>query len=176
MIRMAKQDDIAAVAAIYEHILTEQERGRVSIGWVRGVYPTERTANEALAAGELFVDETDGTILAAARINRIQVPEYDLADWTYPAEPDQVMVLHTLVVEPAAAGQGIGKRFVKFYEDYALSQGCPFLRMDTNEINVAARCLYHGLGYQEVGIVPCDFNGIPGIRLVCLEKNLYLGS
>lgn len=36
----------------------------------------------------------------------------------------------------------------------------------------AARSLYAGLGYQEVGIVSCDFNGIPGIRLVCLEKLL----
>ena len=46
------------------------------------------------------------------------------------------------------------------------------LRMDTNERNAAARSLYAGLGYKEVGIVSCDFNGIPGIRLVCLEKLL----
>ena len=44
--------------------------------------------------------------------------------------------------------------------------------MDTNERNAAARSLYAGLGYQEVGIVSCDFNGIPGVRLVCLEKLL----
>lgn len=45
--------------------------------------------------------------------------------------------------------------------------------MDTNARNAAARRLYAGLGYWEAGIVPCVFNGIPDVQLVCLEK--YLG-
>ena len=28
------------------------------------------------------------------------------------------------------------------------------------------------LGYTEAGIVPCEFNGIAGVNLVCLEKKL----
>lgn len=44
------------------------------------------------------------------------------------------------------------------------------LRMDTNMINQRARKMYHNLGYQEVDIVPCVFNGIPDVQLVCLEK------
>ncbi len=59
-----------------------------------------------------------------------------------------------------------------FYEDYALEQGCRYLRMDTNVKNTAARTLYARLGYRETGIIPCVFNGISGVRLVCLEKTL----
>ena len=44
--------------------------------------------------------------------------------------------------------------------------------MDTNERNLAARRLYARLGYREAGVVGCTFNGIPGVRLVCLEKTL----
>ena len=44
--------------------------------------------------------------------------------------------------------------------------------MDTNAVNTAARTLYKKLGYTEVGIVPCVFNGIPDVKLVCLEKLL----
>ncbi len=44
--------------------------------------------------------------------------------------------------------------------------------MDTNEKNVNARALYKKLGFTEVGIVKCDFNGIPDINLVLLEKAL----
>ena len=172
MIRKAIPADIPAVVRIYDAILTEQEQGRASIGWIRGVYPTEQTAREALDAGELFVWEQDGNILAAAKINREQVPEYALARWEYPAPDDKIMVLHTLVVDPAASGRGIGTGFVAFYEQYALENGCRFLRMDTNEINSAARTLYRHLGYREVGIVPCCFNGIPDVQLVCLEKYL----
>lgn len=174
MIRKAMQCDIPGVAAIYDHILTEQEQGRASVGWARGVYPTEQTAQAALELGELFVDEVDGRILAAAKINQEQVAEYAEANWEHPAPDHEVMVIHTLVVDPAAAGKGCGKRFVRFYEDYARAHGCRYLRMDTNVINKAARGLYGKLGYREVGIVPCEFNGIAGVRLVCLEK--YLGE
>lgn len=50
--------------------------------------------------------------------------------------------------------------------------GCPYLRMDTNARNLRARELYAKLGYAEPGIVGRTFNGIPGVRLVCLEKRL----
>ena len=82
------------------------------------------------------------------------------------------MRLHTLVVSPSASGKGYGKKFVKFYEDYVLSHGCPELRMDTNARNAAARGLYKKLGYKEIGIVPTVFNGIPDVQLVLLEKHL----
>ena len=61
---------------------------------------------------------------------------------------------------------------MQFYEDYALSHGCRYLRMDTNERNSRARAMYVKLGYKEIGIVPTVFNGIPGVGLVLLEKAL----
>ena len=42
--------------------------------------------------------------------------------------------------------------------------------MDTNAKNIGARRFYEKLGYTEVGIVPCVFNGIAGVELVLLEK------
>ena len=172
-IRKAVLEDIPHIAAIYDHILTEEEQGRAAVGWIRGVYPTEQTALDALEAGTLYVLERDGVIAAAAKIDQNQVPEYADAPWRYPdAPPEQVMVLHTLVVDPAFAGRGCGKRFVAFYEEHARTRGCPYLRMDTNAKNAAARRLYAGLGYWEAGIVPCVFNGIPDVQLVCLEKKL----
>ena len=171
-IRKAAERDVLPVAAIYEHIISEEEAGRVCIGWQRGVYPTEHTAREAIAAGELFVMADGGEIVAAARINRTQVPEYADAQWEYTAPDDEIMVLHTLVVDPAYEGRRFGSAFVSFYEDYARSHGCPYLRIDTNARNVNARRLYARLGYREAGILPCAFNGIPSIQLVCLEKRV----
>ena len=114
----------------------------------------------------------DGRIAAAARINRVQVPEYAACPWGFAAADDKIMVLHTLVVDPEMGGLGIGPRFVAFYEDYARAHGCAVLRMDTNARNLRARRMYARLGYREAGIVPCVFNGIPGVQLVCLEKRL----
>ena len=59
-----------------------------------------------------------------------------------------------------------------FYEDYALREGCPILRLDTNAVNSIARKMYPSLGYREAGIVPCIFNGIPDVQLVLFEKSL----
>ena len=42
--------------------------------------------------------------------------------------------------------------------------------MATTVKNQAARRLYVQLGYHEAGIVDCYFNGMPGIKRVCLEK------
>ncbi len=173
VVRKACPADIRQIVEIYQRILTKEENEGTATGWIRGVYPTEQTALQALKDQELFVMTEGEQVVAAAKINQTQVPEYKDALWSCPdAPPQQVMVLHTLTVDPDCAGKGYGSAFVKFYEEYAFAQGCPFLRMDTNAKNTAARSLYQSLGYREAGIVPCTFEGIPGVQLVCLEKKL----
>lgn len=171
-IRSAVGTDVAAIAEMYEAIHTEEEQGRAVIGWIRGVYPTRATAEAALLRGDLFVLEEEGCIVGAAVINQQQVDVYAGADWQHDAPDDEVMVLHTLVISPAAARRGYGRRFVQFYEEYALAHGCRYLRMDTNARNARARAMYGALGYREAGIAPCVFNGIEGVQLVLLEKKL----
>lgn len=171
-IRKATMADVPGIAAIYDAIHSLEEQGLTTTGWVRSIYPTEATARASIQMGDMFVASEGDRIVAAARINQEQVPEYTLAPWQYAANANEVMVLHTLVVDPAQKARGIGSRFVAFYETYALEHGCSCLRMDTNARNVAARRLYQKLNYREAGIVPCCFNGIEGVQLVCLEKKL----
>ena len=80
--------------------------------------------------------------------------------------------MHTLVVDPAAGGHGLGRAFENFYEQEAARQGCRYLRIDTNARNTRARQLYRSLGYKEIGVVSCTFNGLSDIDLVLLEKAL----
>jgi len=172
MIRLATHNDIEVVTAIYDHIHKMEAEGLVRIGWNPSVYPVRTTAEEAIQRGDLFVFEQEGIIMASAIINRTQVPVYATGQWAFPAADDEVMVLHTLTVDPACGGRGIGREFVAFYEGYALREGCPILRLDTNAVNSIARKMYPSLGYREAGVVPCDFNGIPAIQLVLFEKSL----
>ena len=172
MIRKATREDIPGVARIYDAILEQEAAGTCTTGWIAGVYPTEQTALDALAQEELFVLDTGGAIVAAAKINQEQVPEYVHCPWRYEAPPEQVLVIHTLVVDPALQGKGYATAFVAYYEEMARAMNCPYLRMDTNSHNAPARALYKRLGYEEPGIVDCVFNGIPGVHLVCLEKKL----
>lgn len=172
MFRKATVSDIDAITLLYDAIHTEEEHGRTSTGWKRGIYPTRTTAEAAVKLGEMFVFESDGNILAAAKINQTQEKEYATINWKKTSPDNKVMVIHTLVVSPEHKGKGIGTAFVKFYESYAVEHGCDCLRMDTNENNSTARALYKKLGYTETGVIPTVFNGIPGVNLVCLEKSL----
>ncbi len=168
-IRKADITDLDAIEKIYDDIHTAEESGARTVGWIRGVYPTRETAESAISRGDMFVLE-DGHVLGAGIINRTQVDVYSGAPWEH--ETDAVCVLHTLVISPQAAGKGYGRAFVEFYEQWAMDHGLPELRIDTNARNRAARAMYRKMGFQEIGVVPTTFNGIPGVDLVLLEKNL----
>ena len=171
-IRKAARADLDAVCRIYDQIHTAEERGEAAIGWQRGVYPERETAEAALTRGDLFVQEQNGEIVGTAILNQNQVDSYAGANWRYDAPDSEVMVLHTLVIDPEAKSRGLGREFAAFYEGYALAHGCRYLRIDTNARNARARRFYQKLGYAEIGVVPCTFNGIAGVQLVLLEKRL----
>lgn len=170
--RKATVADIDAVTAIYDAIIREEEAGRATTGWKRGIYPVRATADAAIARDDLFVAELDGKVAASAVLNQMQVDVYAGAPWEFDAPDEEIFVMHTLVVDPAAGGHGLGRAFEAFYEQEAVRQGCRYLRIDTNVRNTRARALYHSLGYKEIGIVPCSFNGLSDIDLVLLEKAL----
>lgn len=172
MFRKALSSDPDAVCAIYDAIHDAEQTGRTATGWVRNIYPTRATAQLGIQCGDLFVLEHKDRIVAVARINQIQGEEYKKACWSVDIDKCKVMSLHTLAVHPEHSECGFGTRFVAFYENYAAQHGCTCLRLDTNLRNTAARALYKKLGYTETSVVPCIFNGIDGVQLVCLEKLL----
>ena len=171
-IRKATKADFDTILEIYHKIHTEEENGRATTGWIRGIYPEAQTINDALARDDLFIAETDGKITVSAILNQLQVDVYAGAAWQFPAHDNQVMVMHTLVVDPDQKGKGLGKTMETFYENYALQNGCHFLRIDTNVKNISARNFYKKLGFKEIGLAPCTFNGLEGIDLVLLEKKI----
>ncbi len=172
VIRKATTQDLDRIEEIYSQIHTEEEAGRSTSGWKRGTYPTRDTALNALSRDDLFVLEDDENVVASAVINRSQMWQYAQIDWAHAAKDEEVMVLHTLTVDPKMGGKGYGRAFVSFYEEYALKNNSPELRMDTNERNVRARQMYKKLGYEERGVVFGTFCGLADVNLVCLEKCL----
>ena len=176
MIRKATPEDIPAIAEIYEEIHSREECGETTTGWLRDVYPVRKTAEDAVDRGDMFVQENqDGRIVGTGIINQVQVNVYAKGNWKYPAKDHEVMVLHTLIISRKTGEHGLGSAFVEFYESYAREHGCKYLRLDTNARNKAARAFYQKHGYWEIGIVPTVFNGIPGVDLVLIEKEIEHG-
>lgn len=173
IIRRATPSDLDAIESIYNKILSkEEESGKVTTGWERGIYPKRETAEAALKRNDIFVMEDEGAIVGSGIINKEQVDVYEKAKWKYKAEDSEVMVLHTLVIDPNKSGKGYGKKFVEFYEDHARTNGCKYLRIDTNEKNKVARNFYKNLNFNEIDCIPCIFNGLQGVNLILIEKKL----
>ena len=91
LIRPAETRDLDAVAGIYNRIHDAEEQGRQTIGWLRDVYPVRQTAQAALDREELYVLETEGSVLGAAILNRTQVITYAQGHWAHDAPEEQVL-------------------------------------------------------------------------------------
>ena len=135
MIRKAEMADLEKVVCLYEELHDAQEAGKICTNWIRGIYPSRETALAALKRDDLFVMEENSRIIGSGIINQVQLGIYDGAAWEHEVPADQVCVLHTMMISPREFGKGHAREFLAFYEDYARSQGCCELRMDTSEIN-----------------------------------------
>lgn len=171
MIRKAVPSDLDGVAAVYDAILDlEESSGNHWTNWQRGVYPCRATAEKALAAGTLYVDEAGGQICGCANLNHVQPPEYANIPWQIPAKPKEVLVIHTLCIHPRCAGGGRGRRFVFFAEGLAAGRGCRAIRLDTYKGNAPAVAFYPKLGYSLAGETEFFFEGFIHEVLICFEK------
>ena len=171
-IRPAVAADLDGITAIYDAIPGREEAGPVYTNWQRGKYPTADTARQALEARTLYVGEEDGFLWGVVNLNGIQLPEYDAILWTFPAERNQVAVIHTLCIHPARAGRGLARRMVAFCEEEARRQGRAVMRLDTWDGNLPANRMYPVLGYRYAGAAEFFFQGFIREILNCYEKKL----
>lgn len=173
IILKGSEKDVADISDLYSAIHNAEADGVLSIGWIPDVYPIPQTAIDAAKRGDLFVLKDNNRIVASAIINHIQLDYYSKGRWQYPASDNDVMVLHTLVVDPRVKSKGYGTAFVRFFEQYAIEHNSYVLRMDTQEKNMAARKLYNHLGYSEADKISVEaVYGLSNLSLVLLEKKL----
>ena len=74
--------------------------------------------------------------------------------------------LYSLVVDPAARGQGLGRRLLADAEAQARAAGCDGLRLEVRQDNAAANALYQRAGYRRWLALPGYYqDGGDGWRL-----------
>lgn len=173
--RQATREDRARILEIYDHIFEEEEKGPRICGWRRGAYPTEDVADEGIDSGEMVVQIVDGNVIGSARFNKEQDDVFFKAHWEHEVPAEEILVLHTLTIDPLCSGMGGGKAFLAYYEELARSMGCTELRMDTGGQNVRARKIYADMGFMEADEFEFSWgDGQPKHTVIFLEK--YLGK
>ena len=148
---------------------------RIGDFWLhKKIIPTcfGEAARQVLAEGTLYVGEDDGFLWGVVNLNGIQLPEYDDIPWEIAAEREQVGVIHTMCIHPAASGRGRARRMVTFCEEESRRLGKTVIRLDTWEGNVPANAMYPKLGYTFAGATEFFFQGFIHEILNCYEKKL----
>lgn len=175
MIRKATAADLAQIEDAYdEHFAFETAHPeRAFTVFRKGVYPTRRDAEKALADGGLTVFEEDGRILASVITSGQQPPEYAHVSWQRALDASQVRVIHLLMVRPSVSGRGIGTALLAHLEAQARAEGLAALRLDTGSQNLPAVHLYEKNGYRIVHRAAMKVGGVvPHEGHLFLEKCL----
>ena len=110
-------------------------------------------------------------MVATARINQEQVPEYARVDWEYPAKDEgRDGAAHPGQSLPPEQGRGSAPDLSSFMSSMPWNTAAIICGLiPTGKIRRPGG-LYKKLGYQERGIIPCTFNGIRDVFLVCPGK------
>jgi len=131
-------------------------------------YPNQDIITEDIAAGSLFKISEKGKITGIIVLNEQYFPEYNALTWE--DDKGRFLVVHRLCIHPDCQGKGLGKKLMKFAEEYALKNNYSSIRLDTFTKNQTALGLYDALGYRRAGEVVFTKG-----KFQCFEKVLVRG-
>jgi N-acetylglutamate synthase-like GNAT family acetyltransferase len=114
--------------------------------------------DSGLAAGEFRMVESEGSVIGCLRLQ-------DSDEYFWGVRPEAARYVHSLTIDRARAGRGIGRRVIRMIEQSAASDGAELLRLDCGVDVGALRAYYESCGFAAVGETTVD-----GERLVLYEK------
>ena len=120
-VRLATEQDKPAVAKFYDNSLPLIDEKQTS--WIKNIYPSIDTALKAIDLSQLFVcydsnDIVSGTVI----LNNQSDKEYENITWSTPElDPNQILIIHTLVIDPKKLNQGIASAMINFIKDFGKS-------------------------------------------------------
>lgn len=169
-IRRATHADADAVCMLYDRMHAAAEGG-VNYNaptWRHGQYPGRDTAEGAAENATLHIGLRGDTLCAAVILNQTQVDGYERAPWRLNASPEDVLVINTLVVDPACCGMGYGAQMIAHAKAVCRSMGCKTMRLSTYSVNLPAIGLYQKCGFAYL----CDLvhpDGAQGLSYAMLD-------
>lgn len=160
---VARPDDVDAIMALRDAAATWL-LGKGVQQWRPGELP--RTVIERrVAAGDTFVARGGADGIHAT----VTIDFADEHTWGSRGVDGTAGYVHTLVVHPDAAGDGLGREIMRWSEARVAAQGRVACRLDCAEGNAALQDWYRRLGYVHVG--RRDY-GSAWFAVVLLERRL----
>jgi ribosomal protein S18 acetylase RimI-like enzyme len=79
---------------------------------------------------------------------------------------DDLAVLWDIRVAPEARGRGVGRALVGAAVEWARERGCQEMKVETQDVNVAACRFYAAMGFRLSEIVPDTYQGLNEAMLI----------
>ena len=166
----AAAEEFETVRGFYWRLIDAMDQ--TTIGWKKGIYPTDEFLRESLDRGELYT-LSDGDALCGCVILNSECNEgYAGMPWTRELAPDEVLIPHALAVDPAVQGRGCGRALVCGMLDLARSAGKKAVRLDILSGNDDAERLYTRSGFRFVQAKPMFYEDTGWTEYKMFELNL----
>lgn len=149
-LRAAAREEFDAIRDFYWSLIDRMQDRTDTVGWKKGIYPSDTFLRESLENNELFVLDGGQGYLASVILNSRWNEGYIGLPWHLDCPRGQVLVPHALAVDPAVQGQGIGTRVVEDILALARAEGKKTVRLDILRGNTAAERLYRRAGFSFV--------------------------
>lgn len=153
-IRQADEDQFQNVRQFYDDVIDAVGDSADSVGWKKGIYPSQEFLKNSIQGKELFIAEEDGEIIGAMIVNHSFNEEYGKYDWPTKAEEAEITVIHALAVRPAFRKKGFAKQMVMYVIREAERADQKGIRLDVLKGNRNAKKLYAGMGFQYLHTIP----------------------
>ena len=98
-------DEFADVKKFYSDLIDEMGDGNESIGWKKGVYPSDGYIAESIEKGCMYKLEADGQIAAVAVADENCNGGYDGVKFMTECDTSEVWAFHALAVSPRFQGK-----------------------------------------------------------------------
>ena len=150
LLRKAEKEEFPTVQTFYWDLIDQMEGQKDTVGWKKGIYPTDEFLKESIDNGELYVIDGSEGIIASVIVNSSWNEGYEGITWGIACPREEILVPHALGVSAKEQRRGIGKAVVKDILRMARISGKKAVRLDLLSGNEAAEKLYLSRGFRFV--------------------------
>ncbi|WP_299533355.1 GNAT family N-acetyltransferase [Ulvibacterium sp.] len=147
MIKRAKIEEIPEILAITKACAAHMIKKGI-FQWNEH-YPSQNAFEKDIEREELYILESDNSILGTVVISTFMDEEYLPITWLTPSGNN--VYIHRLSVHPRYQGKGYAQQLMDFAEKHAKENGFISVRLDTFSQNTRNQKFYETRGYQKLG-------------------------
>lgn len=146
MIRPATPNDLSAIKNLTEACAAALQKKKI-FQWNEN-YPSMEKLSSDIKNGELYVLLQDKKITGIVALSTCMDDVYKPVKWL--TNTSKNLYAHRLAVLPENWGKGFAQILMDFAEDFARSQNCVSVRLDTFSQNKRNHKFYEKRGYQKL--------------------------